>query len=158
MKDLYNILIVGITLSLLLTLASCGEDEGPERSSEELLQEYFAANGINPEKTASGLYYVIEVPGNDTMPTRSSTVTVHYQGYFLSGEIFDSSYDRGMPSDFSLRGVIPAWTEGIPLFGIGGKGSLYVPSELGYGERGSSTGTIPPNTPIAFDIELLGVK
>lgn len=143
---------------LVLICMSCGEEELVDLS-EEQLQEYFAANNINPERTASGLYYIIHDPGIDTLkPTRSSTVIAHYRGYFLNGEVFDSSYDRGAPSEFSLRAVIAGWTEGIPLFGVGGSGSLYIPSDLAYGPNGSVNGTIPPNTPIAFDIELIEIK
>ena len=152
---IFNTLFLLFSFVLSATLfVSCGDDE-PELNDDELLQEFFAANNITPQQTASGLYYVIEEPGIDTlMPTRSSTVTVHYRGYFLNGDIFDSSYLRGEPTRFSLRAVIPGWTEGIPLFGVGGRGSLYLPSNLGYGPEGSLGGVIPPNTPIAFDIEL----
>lgn len=142
---------------------SCGGDEetDPEEvamNDELLLQAYFTSNNINPQKTASGLYYVIDEPGTSDRPTRSSQVTVNYRGYFLNDEEFDSSFSRGEPSTFSLRGVIPGWTEGIPLFGIGGKGSLYIPSRLGYGPDGSASGIIQGDTPIAFDIELISFQ
>ncbi len=152
---LFSLLLASCTL---VTFSSCGGDEDPGPANEELLQQFFSENNISPQKTASGLYYVIDIPGNDTMPTRSSTVVVHYEGFFLNGEIFDSSIERGAPAEFSLRAVIPGWTEGIPLFGKGGKGSLYVPSQLGYGTAGSSSGIIPPDTPIAFNIELIDIK
>lgn len=145
-----------LMLSMVLVFTSCGEDLSDEEiltQNEELLQAYFTSNNLNPQKTASGIYYIIEQPGNDQKPTRSSTITIHYKGYFLSGEEFDSSYSRGGPSQLSLRTTIDGWKEGIPLFGIGGKGSLYIPSTLAYGREGSGS-TIPANTPLAFDIEL----
>lgn len=144
-----------------ILLSSCGGDdfnaEEQRMLDDEALQAYFSQNNISAQKTASGLYYVIDEPGNSDKPTRSTTVEVHYRGYFLDGQQFDSSYDRGMTSTFSLRSVIPGWTEGITLFGVGGKGSLYIISELGYGPNGSSGGNIPANTPIAFDIELISI-
>lgn len=142
------------------TFSSCGDDFNAEEQrvlDEEALQAYFAQNNISPQKTASGLYYVIDEPGSSEKPTRSTTVEVHYRGYFLDGKQFDSSFDRGVTSTFSLRSVIPGWTEGIPLFGVGGKGSLYLISELGYGPDGSTGGDIPGNTPIAFDVELISI-
>ncbi len=114
--------------------------------------QYLTQNNITAQKTASGLYYVIETPGSAERPTASSIVTVDYQGYLLNGDIFDSSFSRGQPLEISLSQVIAGWTEGIALFGRGGKGSLYIPSSLAYGTRGS--GPIGANTPIAFDIEL----
>jgi len=133
----------------LSVLSSCGEDV-PE---DDLLQEYFTENNITPQRTSSGLYYVIDVPGSTQKPTATSTVTVNYRGYYLNGEEFDSSYSRGEPSSFPLNGVIQGWTEGMQLFGRGGSGSLYMPSSLGYGGRGR--GDIPGFTPLAFDIEVL---
>ncbi|MCL4116374.1 UNVERIFIED_CONTAM: hypothetical protein GTU68_026975 [Idotea baltica] len=115
--------------------------------------EFFEKNNITPQQTASGLYYVIDEPGSAEKPTSTSTVVVHYKGYFLDGGQFDSSYDRGEPSAFGLNQVIQGWTEGIPLFGRGGKGSLYMTSTLGYGGRGNSS--IDGFTPLAFDIELI---
>ena len=154
-----NIWLKAIAALFILAFAgiSCGDD-GPDLSSDELIQQYLTANNITAEKTASGLYYVIDEPGTSEMPTRSSTVTVHYHGYLLNGDVFDSSVDRGEPLEISLRSVIAGWTEGIPLFGKGGKGALYIPSQLGYGSQGTSSGSIPPNTPIAFDIELIDFK
>ena len=136
---------------------SCGnEDAGP--SNEELLQQFFTENNINPERTSTGLYYVIDVPGDSIMPTSTSTVVIDYHGYFLDGRVFDSSVDRGMPLEISLNNVISGWRQGVPLFGQGGSGSLYIPSGLAYGTQGTSNGSIPPNTPIAFDIQLIEVK
>lgn len=146
--------IVFVLLSLLFI--SCSEDDDVVVDlSEDLLQEYFTFNNISPQRTSSGLYYVIAKPGSDEKPTRSSTVTVHYHGYFLNGNVFDSSIQRGTPLEISLRNVIEAWREGIPLYGKGGTGTLYVPARLGYGAAGTANGAIPPNTPLIFDVELI---
>ena len=125
--------------------------------SDSLLSEYIAAQEFeNVTKTASGLYVLIEELGNETKPTASQNVTVHYEGYFFNGDIFDSSIARGTPSTFALNQVIAGWTEGIPYFGEGGKGKLLIPSHLAYGASGSQN--IAPYTPILFNIELISVN
>lgn len=149
MKIMKSYLFIALCILSLLTVSSCGDDV-PE---DQQLMEFFEKNNITPQVTASGLFYVIDEPGSTQKPSAQSSVTVHYRGYFLDGDEFDSSFDRGAPSTFGLNQVIRGWTEGIPLFGKGGKGSLYMPSSLAYGGRGS--GSIPGFTPIAFDIELI---
>lgn len=146
----YTYALLSLLVAAALTMSSCGGDEGPGGSSEDQLQAFFTANNITPEKTGSGLYYVIDQPGSAEKPTPTSTVTVFYKGYFLDGEQFDGSDN---PVTFSLRNVIRGWQEGIPLFGRGGSGSLYIPYELAYGSNGQ--GSIPGNTAIAFDIEIV---
>lgn len=124
--------------------------------SDSLLTAYIATNGLQATKTSTGLYVVLEEAGSDEKPTSSQNVTVHYEGYFLDGTVFDSSIARGSPSSFNLGGVIAGWTEGIPYFGIGGKGKLLIPSHLAYGAQGNSN--IPSFTPLVFDIELIGIN
>lgn len=147
----YTSVLLSIIVAAALSLSSCGDNEGPGGSSEEQLQAYFSENNITPEQTSTGLYYVIDNPGGTEKPTPTSTVTVIYRGYFLDGGDFDSSND--LPITFSLRTVIRGWQEGIPLFGRGGTGTLFIPFELAYGSVGQ--GDIPGNTAIAFDIEVL---
>lgn len=137
----------------LLFLSACGNEDAPNVTNDELLQAYFAENNLSPQSTSTGLYYIIEVPGSAEKPTAQNSVLVDYRGYFLDGDQFDSSYDRGQPAQFPLSGVIPGWTEGLTFFGKGGKGMLFIPSQLAYGNRGQ--GEIPGNTPLIFDIELL---
>ncbi len=104
---------------------------------------------------ATGLHFEILEPGNDERPTAKDNVRVHYKGTFLDGRVFDSSYDRNEPSEFKLTNVIPAWTQGLPLIGVGGKMKLYVPARLGYGDEGRSG--IPPASALIFEIELLDI-
>jgi FKBP-type peptidyl-prolyl cis-trans isomerase len=95
--------------------------------------------------------------GDGTVAKKGDLITVHYKGTLAtSGQKFDSSYDRGEPIELSLDGVIEGWQEGIPGMKVGGKRRLIIPSEMGYGQVGSSG--IPPNSDLVFEVELLGVK
>jgi FKBP-type peptidyl-prolyl cis-trans isomerase FkpA len=106
--------------------------------------------------TASGLQYEVIEEGDGAKPTTSDQVTVHYKGELTDGTVFDSSYDRGQPATFPVNRVIPGWTEGLQLMSVGSKFKFYIPADLGYGARG--TGPIPPNAPLIFHVELLGIK
>ncbi|HMN33566.1 MAG TPA: FKBP-type peptidyl-prolyl cis-trans isomerase [Chitinophagaceae bacterium] len=122
-----------------------------------LIKGYIKKNQLNALKTQSGIYYVITQKGNGQHATAADKVKVHYKGYKLNGETFDSSYDRGEPITFPLSGVIKGWTEGIPLFEKGGKGTLLIPSHLAYGANSPSP-NIGPNEVLVFDVELLDIN
>lgn len=107
------------------------------------------------KQTKSGLQYQLIRAGKGNAPKESDTVRVHYKGVLLSGEQFDSSYDRGQPAQFPLNGVIAGWTEGLQLIREGGAVRLFVPSDLAYGESGRPG--IPPNSVLIFDVELLEI-
>jgi peptidyl-prolyl cis-trans isomerase A (cyclophilin A) len=109
-------------------------------------------------KTASGLEYVETKLGNGKQAETGKTVRVHYEGRLLNGKIFDSSYERNAPIEFLLGvgQVIQGWDEGIALMEVGGKATLTIPPELGYGSRGAG-GIIPPNATLIFDVELVDV-
>ena len=109
--------------------------------------------------TASGLKYVDLVQGTGANPRPGQTVTVHYTGTLANGKKFDSSLDRGRPSDFRLdpTALIKGWFEGLQSMKVGGKRKLIVPPTLGYGPMGRPP-DIPGNSTLIFDIELLGVK
>ncbi|MBB3206196.1 FKBP-type peptidyl-prolyl cis-trans isomerase FkpA [Rhodopirellula rubra] len=113
---------------------------------------------VPPEfsETASGLKYRVLRNSDGRKPTSASTVTVHYRGWLNSGKVFDSSYERGEPTTFPLKSVIAGWTEGMQLVGEGGMIELWVPSRLGYGERGSP-GSIPAHSNLHFIVELVSV-
>lgn len=106
--------------------------------------------------TASGLQYEILTAGNGPMPTDTNTVKVHYTGTLLSGKKFDSSVDRGQPIELGVTGVIPGWTEALKMMPVGSKWKLYIPSDLGYGDRGAGQ-DIPPGATLIFEVELLSI-
>jgi len=116
--------------------------------SEDDIIEYLELNSLEAERSNTGLYYIIEEEGTGDPITETSTVTVAYTGYFLDGTEFDSSSENGV--QFNLQNVIPGFQEGITHFKEGGKGTLLLPPNLGYGSEGSSN--IPRNTVLIFDI------
>lgn len=108
-------------------------------------------------KTDSGLLYKIEKEGTGATPVNSDTVSVNYSGKLVDGKQFDSSYERKEPTEFRLDSVIPGWTEGLKHIKKGGKIKLIIPASLAYGENGIP-GTIPPNSTLVFDVELVDIK
>lgn len=109
-------------------------------------------------ETKSGLKYRVLRKGNDKKPTANDSVEVHYKGWLDDKSIFDSSYRRAKSISFPLKGVIPGWTEGMQLIGEGGMIELLIPYQLGYGERGTPGGPIPPRAQLHFVVELISVK
>jgi FKBP-type peptidyl-prolyl cis-trans isomerase len=111
------------------------------------------------DKTDSGLRYKIIQKGSGAKPQKGSTVSVHYEGCLSNGQVFDSSYKRNQPIDFSLGvgQVIPGWDEGIGLLQVGDKARFVIPSHLAYGSAGAG-GVIPPDATLIFDVELMDVK
>jgi FKBP-type peptidyl-prolyl cis-trans isomerase len=107
--------------------------------------------------TESGLQYKVVTQGDGAMPSDTSNVTVHYEGKLIDGTVFDSSYENGDPVSFALNSVIPGWTEGVQLMSEGSTYMFYLPSQLGYGERGAGP-TIPGNSVLIFKVELISVN
>lgn len=121
---------------------------------DSFLQENAKKAGVMT--TASGLQYRVLTEGTGPRPAASDTVEVHYRGTFTDGKEFDSSYKRGQPLTFALRGVIAGWTEGLQLMTVGSKYELVIPYTLAYGEKGAG-GVIPPYATLIFEVELLGI-
>jgi FKBP-type peptidyl-prolyl cis-trans isomerase FkpA len=143
-------------LLLPFILTACEKFDPAEQAilDEEVITQYIADNNLNAQSTGSGLYYVLVQEGIGTRPTLNSNVKVIYKGYLTDGTVFDQSPASGV--SFPLAGVIEGWREGIPLFREGGEGILLIPSGLGYGN--TETGSIPANSVLIFDIELLDVQ
>lgn len=108
-------------------------------------------------KTASGLVYKIETEGTGAQPKSTDQVEVNYKGTLMDGTVFDSSYDRKQSVTFPLDRVIKGWTEGIQLMKEGGKATLVIPSDLGYGDMGAPP-KIPGGATLIFEVELIKIK
>jgi FKBP-type peptidyl-prolyl cis-trans isomerase FkpA len=107
-------------------------------------------------KTASGMLVKHTTPGTGAAPAATDNVKVHYEGRLIDGKVFDSSKARGEPATFPLNGVIACWTEGVQTMKVGGKAQLVCPANLAYGPQGSPP-TIPPQSTLVFDVELLEI-
>jgi FKBP-type peptidyl-prolyl cis-trans isomerase FkpA len=107
-------------------------------------------------RTSSGIVITMLKEGTGASPKSTDTVKVHYRGTLLDGKEFDSSYGRGQPATFPLNRVIPCWTEGVQKLKLGGKAKLVCPSKLAYGSQGVP-GTIPPDSTLIFEVELLEI-
>lgn len=142
-------------LVLVVCLATGCDDETQFQKDRNAILEYLAANNVDAEGTQSGLFYRIETPGGDTGPNINSFVEIKYKGELTDGTVFDET-PEGQTVEFELFRLIRGWQLGLPLIGRGGKIHLYVPSSLGYG--GSRVGSIPPNSILIFEIELIDFR
>ena len=154
-------------------VAGCGYSGGQKAqpSSETSAKAAPAAGAAAPSgatttngapqmhKLASGLQYTDDVVGNGKMADPGVTAAVHYTGWLMDGTKFDSSKDRGQPFSFTLGAgqVIKGWDEGVKGMRIGGKRTLIIPPDMGYGAAGAG-GVIPPNATLKFEVELLDVR
>lgn len=139
------------------------QQEKAERETTENLAvgEAFLAENATKEGvqiTESGLQYRVIEEGSGVNPSATSSVTVHYRGTLIDGTEFDSSYSRGEPATFGLNQVISGWTEGLQLMNVGSKYEFVIPSDLGYGERGTQGGPIGPNATLIFEVELISIN
>jgi FKBP-type peptidyl-prolyl cis-trans isomerase len=122
---------------------------------ENFLKQNAKADGV--KTLPSGLQIKHLKEGTGKNPKSSDTVVVHYRGRTIEGKEFDSSYKRGEPATFPLKGVIRGWTEGLQLVKEGGKAELYIPAELAYGSRGAGA-DIGPDEALIFEVELISIK
>lgn len=138
-----------------------------QRAKEQALAEenrqkgerFLAENGKRKEvvTTSSGLQYEVITMGKGPKPTSEDQVKVHYTGTLIDGTKFDSSVDRGEPIVFPVNGVIRGWVEALQMMPVGSKWKLYIPSDLGYGDRTAPGGAIPPSSTLIFEVELLDI-
>ncbi len=121
--------------------------------AEAYLKENGAKEGV--KTTDSGLQYLVLDEGSGASPAATDKVSVHYHGTLIDGTVFDSSVDRGEPSEFGVNRVIKGWTEGLQLMKKGGKSRFFIHPKLAYGE--ADRGKIPPNSTLIFEVELLDI-
>jgi peptidylprolyl isomerase len=134
----------------------------PKVSDTAAWGKYMPWNSELPEvkKTGSGLEYVILTSGDPSGPSpeNGEMVAVHYEGRLAeTGELFDSSFERGSPEVFPSNQLIEGWVEALAMMKPGDRWMCYIPSELGYGEMGTPGGPIPPNAPLIFEVEMMDV-
>lgn len=124
-------------------------------AGEKFLQENMTKEGV--EITESGLQYIVMNEGSGDKPTATSTVKVHYHGTLIDGTVFDSSVDRGEPTQFGVGQVIPGWTEGLQLMSVGSKYKFFIPQDIAYGAFPRQGGVIKPFDALVFEVELLEI-
>lgn len=154
-------ILVAITIIALLALFFWNASNNRKAAGENRAKgtEFLAANAQaeGVKTTDSGLQYLLLNEGTGTThPRATDKVKVHYHGTLIDGTVFDSSIDRGEPISFGLNQVIKGWTEGLQLMVVGEKRRLFIPSNLGYGNR--AVGSIAPGSILIFDVELLGIN
>jgi len=136
--------------------AKAAEKDGKR---QELSKQFMDANAAREgvTTTESGLQYEVLETGSGDKPSAQSTVVTHYHGTLIDGTVFDSSLERGEPAEFGVTQVIPAWTEALLMMSVGDKWRIACPPVLAYGEQGAGD-SIPPNTPLVFEIHLIDIK
>jgi len=147
--------------AVMLQLSPYLISEPSSRAEEEqnTIVNYAIDKIIPLERTNSGLFYRILETGEGENLKWGDYIKVHYKGYFLNGQVFDSSYRRGNPIEFYIGNMVAGWNEGLQLLKPGGKMLLLLPSALGYGEKGFPNGKegylVPPNEILVFEVEVL---
>ena len=146
-------------LGLALALSACSASKPANSAAVTAAQSYMSANAKLPGVVTlpSSLQYKIVTsgPADGAHPRLSDEAKVHYEGKLVSGQVFDSSFERGVPADFPLDGLVQGWVEALQLMRPGDEWILYVPPSLGYGDE--DKGPIPANSVLIFRIQLLGV-
>lgn len=127
--------------------------ETNKKKGAEFLEANKSKEGV--KVTKSGLQYQVVTEGTGKVPTKDDVIKAHYKGTLITGEQFDSSYDRGQPAEFPVGGVIPGWTEALQMMKVGSKFKLWIPAELAYGP--AARPGIPANSVLAFEVELLDI-
>jgi len=146
-----NLLYFFLCLTII-TATACGDDRPQEDIDSEIILDYMAENFLTAERDPSGVFIVIDEPGIGDNPTIDSEVEVLYRGYFLNGDVFDQTQGQNSIT-FPLSNVILGWQIGIPYLKPGGRATLLIPSGLAYGSAGRPG--IPPNSVLAFDVQLI---
>ncbi|MGB0468420.1 MAG: FKBP-type peptidyl-prolyl cis-trans isomerase [Pontibacterium sp.] len=162
---------VWLVLVSVVLLGGCGESDEQKRFRAELIDKavndetrkagvaYLAENArrAGVVTTESGLQYEVLKAGSGMSATIRDTVVVNYEGRRIDDVVFDSSYERGKPSEFPVKGVVRGWREALRKMKEGAIWKLYIPADLAYGATSPSE-AIPANSALVFKVELLKVK
>ncbi|MBD5786271.1 FKBP-type peptidyl-prolyl cis-trans isomerase [Cellulosimicrobium terreum] len=146
-----------------------GVDDVPQRSEGEAVEPKDGLPVVTLDDTGKPSVEIPEgyeapselivqplIKGDGPEVTADQTVIAHYTGWTFDGKSFDSSWDRGEPTSFPLNGVITGWTEGLTGQTVGSQVLLVIPSDMAYGEQGTPDGSIPPDSPLVFVVDILG--
>ena len=128
------------------------------QKEKELGKKFLEENKKRPGviELPDGLQYEILKEGTGEKPKSTDTVKAHYAGTLIDGKEFDNSYKRGEPLEIPVSGVIQGWVEALQMMPVGSKWKLFIPSDLGYGDRGAG-GAIPGGATLIFEIELIEI-
>jgi len=155
-----KLLLIAMVVIIAFVLVRRGQGSGKVMQLNlEQGAQYLEQNGqvVGVTTTESGLQYEVLQAGNSEVhPGADDQVTVHYEGALIDGTVFDSSIARDEPVTFSLRQVIPGWTEGLQLMVVGERARFVIPNALAYGSKGA--GKIPPGAVLVFEVVLLGIN
>lgn len=133
----------------------------PDADEQLIIHRYLSHNKLNVQPDSNGLYFVNSTPGSGNTPAAGKNVTIRYTGSLLDGHVFDDSGRNGGPLSFTFGEegqVIPGIQRALARMKPGSKAKIILPSPLAFGAEGSSTGIVPPHTPVAYEIELISVE
>ena len=158
MKKLIFLAIFATVLTGCFKDPECTYDEcGQKAPTTEIqnVQTYLTNNNITATQHCSGIFYVIHQQGSGSYPTGCGGANVYYKGMLTDGSIFDQT-SPGQPAGFNMSGLIPGFKNGLLQLKSGGKMTMYIPPSLGYGS--TQAGSIPPNSILIFEVELLSAQ
>ena len=136
----------------IFTISSCSKSSDSTANEKDQMITYAKANSINYTEDASGILYEITNPGTGVKPSVTNTITVTYKGKLLNGSQFDAG-----TITYPLSSLIQGWQIAVPKMAVGGSMKVLIPSKLGYGSQGAGS-SIPPNSPLYFEITLNAVR
>ena len=153
-KPQADISVYGPKINDLAAAREAKRSAGRKSKEKAAIEKLSSEPGF--KKYDSGLIMKMETEGTGPQPTADDTVKCHYEGKLVDGTVFDSSYKRGEPASFPLKGVVKCWTEGVAKMKVGGKATLICPSDIAYGDEGRPP-TIPGGATLIFTVELLDI-
>lgn len=164
-RSILTLLVCAALAGGVSGLAACGkkDDAGHTFTAKDTPDgaKFLATNAKDPavKTLPDGLQYkVLQTgPAGGVSPRKGDTIKINYEGKLITGEVFDSSYQRGTPASMALDSLVPGWMEALPMMHKGDTWMVYLPSKLGYGPFGAGGGAIPPDAVLIFKIELIDV-